>query len=55
MLTLESPQIERFQKLKLVLLYALRYEGDEKVPILVEKLKGQGQTSVNTHSPGLTP
>ena len=40
---LQNKNIQQFEKLKLVILYALRYENDEKI----EKLKANGILQVS--------
>lgn len=36
---LDQPKVSNYQKLKLVMLYTLRYENDPKIAILQEKLR----------------
>eukprot|EP00744_Colponema_vietnamica_P007561 GILI01010867.1.p1 GENE.GILI01010867.1~~GILI01010867.1.p1 ORF type:complete len:562 (+),score=161.61 GILI01010867.1:64-1749(+) len=39
---LQSPSVNNLEKLRLVLLYALRYESDPQLPTLKEMLRGSG-------------
>eukprot|EP01017_Pseudomicrothorax_dubius_P040197 TRINITY_DN6255_c0_g1_i5.p2 TRINITY_DN6255_c0_g1~~TRINITY_DN6255_c0_g1_i5.p2 ORF type:complete len:292 (-),score=74.25 TRINITY_DN6255_c0_g1_i5:113-988(-) len=36
---LQNQRVSNLQKLKLVIIYALRYENDDKIPIFIDKLK----------------
>ncbi len=44
---LQNKNIQQFEKLKLVILYALRYENDEKIEKLKDMLKANGILQVS--------
>lgn len=43
---LQNKQIQQYEKLKLVIIYALRYENDDKIEKLKESLRENGITQV---------
>lgn len=47
---LQNKEIQQYEKLKLVIIYALRYENDEKIEKLKELLRDNGISQVSSNS-----